>query len=113
MVLSQSGAPIAKKQPKTLEKHGDIRIDDYYWLRDRNSNDTLDYLKAENAYAQAQTAHTKDFQKNLYDEMLGRIQETDLSVPNKDGNYFYYIRTVEGKTYHKQFRTKVSLEAAE
>ncbi len=48
MVLSQSGAPIAKKQPKTLEKHGDIRIDDYYWLRDRNSNDTLDYLKAEN-----------------------------------------------------------------
>ena len=113
MVLSQSGAPIAKKQPKTLEKHGDIRIDDYYWLRDRNSNDTLDYLKAENAYAQAQTAHTKDFQKNLYDEMLGRIQETDLSVPTKDGNYFYYSRTEEGKAYRILCRKQGSLDAKE
>ncbi|MBT9313962.1 S9 family peptidase [Leptothoe spongobia] len=111
--MSQSGAPIAKKQPKTLEKHGDIRIDDYYWLRDRNSPLTLDYLKAENDYAAAQTAHTQDFQKALYDEMLGRIQETDLSVPTKDGDYFYYSRTEEGKAYRILCRKQGSLDATE
>ncbi|NEQ51297.1 MAG: S9 family peptidase [Leptolyngbya sp. SIO3F4] len=108
-----SGAPIAKKQPKTLEKHGDIRIDDYYWLRDRNSPDTLDYLNAENDYAEAQTAHTKGFQKALYDEMLSRIQETDLSVPTKDGDYFYYSRTEEGKAYRILCRKQGSLDASE
>ncbi|MEM9979104.1 MAG: oligopeptidase B, partial [Cyanobacteria bacterium P01_D01_bin.2] len=112
-VLSTSGAPVAKKQPKTLEKHGDIRVDDYYWLRDRNSPLTLDYLKAENDYADAQTAHTKDFQKALYKEMLGRIQETDLSVPTKDGDYFYYSRTEEGKAYGILCRQQGSLDAPE
>ncbi|MEM7793466.1 MAG: S9 family peptidase [Cyanobacteria bacterium P01_C01_bin.118] len=111
--MSNSGAPIAKKQSKTLEKHGDIRIDDYYWLRDRNSPDTLDYLNAENDYAEAQTAHTKDFQKALYDEMLGRIQETDLSVPTKDGDYFYYSRTEEGQAYRILCRKQGSLDADE
>ena len=111
--MSQSGAPIAKKQPKTLEIHGDIRIDDYYWLRDRTSEATLDYLKAENDYAESQTAHTKDFQKALYDEMLGRIQETDLSVPTKDGDYFYYSRTEAGKAYRILCRKQGSLDATE
>ncbi|MEM9804636.1 MAG: S9 family peptidase [Cyanobacteria bacterium P01_D01_bin.56] len=111
--MSNSGAPIAKKQPKTLEKHGDIRIDDYYWLRDRTSADTLDYLKAENDYTADQTAHTKAFQKALYDEMLGRIQETDLSVPTKDGGYYYYSRTEEGKAYRILCRKQGSLDSAE
>ncbi|MBT9311267.1 S9 family peptidase [Leptothoe kymatousa] len=108
-----SGAPIAKKQPKTLENHGDIRIDDYYWLRDRTAADTLDYLKAENDYTEAQTAHTKAFQKALYDEMLGRIQETDLSVPTKNGDYFYYSRTEEGKAYRILCRKRHSLDNPE
>ncbi len=111
--MSTSGAPIAKKQPKTLEKHGDVRIDNYYWLCDRNSPETLDYLKAENEYAAAQTGHTKDFQKALYDEMLGRIQETDLSVPTKDGDYYYYSRTEEGKAYRILCRKQSSLDAPE
>lgn len=111
--MSMSGAPIAKKQPKSLETHGDVRVDNYYWLCDRNSPATLDYLKAENDYAEAQTAHTKDFQKALYDEMLGRIQETDLSVPTKDGDYYYYSRTEEGKAYRILCRKQGSLDAAE
>ncbi|MEM9264436.1 MAG: S9 family peptidase [Cyanobacteria bacterium P01_F01_bin.13] len=111
--MSTSAAPIAKKQPKTLKKHGDVRIDDYYWLCDRDSAATLDYLNAENAYAADQTSHTKDFQKSLYDEMLGRIQETDLSVPTKDGDYFYYTRTEEGKAYRILCRKQDSLEAPE
>ncbi len=113
MVLSTSGAPIAKKQPKTLEKHGDIRIDNYYWLCDRNSPDTLAYLNAENAYAEAQTDHTKEFRQTLYEEMLGRIQETDLSVPTKDDDYFYYSRTEAGKAYRILCRKQGSLEAPE
>ena len=111
--MSTSGAPIAKKQPTPLEKHGDIRVDDYYWLCDRNSSDTLAYLKAENEYAEAQTAHTEDFQKALYEEMLGRIQETDLSVPTKDGAYYYYSRTEEGKAYRILCRKQGSLNAPE
>ncbi|MBE9069820.1 S9 family peptidase [Leptolyngbya cf. ectocarpi LEGE 11479] len=111
--MSTSGPPIAKKQPKSLETHGDVRVDNYYWLCDRNSPDTLDYLNAENDYAEAQTAHTKDFKKALYDEMLGRIQETDLSVPTKDGDYFYYSRTEEGKAYRILCRKQGSLDAPE
>ncbi|MEM6251375.1 MAG: S9 family peptidase [Cyanobacteria bacterium P01_D01_bin.156] len=108
-----STAPIAKKQPKKLETHEDIRIDDYYWLRDRTSSETLDYLNAENDYTEAQTAHTKAFQKALYDEMLGRIQETDLSVPTKDGDYYYYGRTEAGKAYRILCRKQGSLDNAE
>lgn len=115
--MSTSGAPIAvpiaKKQPKPLKKHGDIRIDDYYWLCDRNSTSTLEYLKSENDYTTAQTAHTKDFQKSLYNEMLGRIQETDLSVPTKDGDYFYYSRTEAGKAYRILCRKQGSPDAPE
>ncbi|MEA5465649.1 S9 family peptidase [Leptothoe sp. PORK10 BA2] len=111
--MSQSEAPIAKKEPKTLEHHGDVRIDDYYWLCDRTSDATLKYLQAENDYATDQTAHTKEFQKALYDEMLGRIQETDLSVPTKDGDYFYYSRTEEGKAYGILCRKRYSLDAPE
>ena len=111
--MSTFGPPIAKKQPTSLESHGDVRIDNYYWLRDRNSSETLAYLKAENEYALAQTAHIKDFQKTLYDEMLGRIQETDLSVPTKDGSYYYYSRTEEGKAYRILCRKQGSLDAPE
>ncbi len=105
--------PVASQNPKSLIAHGDERIDPYFWLSDRTHPDTLAYLQAENDYTEAQTAHTKDLQKTLYDEMLGRIQETDLSVPYQYGGYYYYSRTEEGKAYSILCRKKGTLAATE
>ncbi|MBD3223941.1 MAG: prolyl oligopeptidase family serine peptidase [Caldithrix sp.] len=105
--------PDAEKQPKTDTLFGDVRVDNYYWLRNRDSAKVLDYLKAENEYAASVMEPTKDLQNKLYDEMLGRIKETDLSVPVKKDNYFYYTRTEEGKQYPIHCRKKGSLEADE
>ncbi|MEO0406451.1 MAG: S9 family peptidase [Cyanobacteria bacterium P01_A01_bin.135] len=115
MTSTQSSptAPTAAPQPKTLEIHGDRRTDPYHWLRDRDDPKVIDYLKAENAYTEAVMAHTEDLQKQLYDEMLGRIQETDLSVPYRYGDYYYYSRTEEGKAYSIYCRKLGSLEATE
>ena len=79
--------------------HGDTRIDNYFWLRDRKDPDTIPYLEAENAYTKEKLQHTEALQAALYAEMLGRIQQTDLSVPVKRDEYFYYTRTEEGKQY--------------
>ena len=79
--------------------HSDTRIDNYFWLRDRQDPDTIAYLEAENAYTKAKLQHTEALQATLYAEMLGRIQQTDLSVPVKRDEYFYYTRTEEGKQY--------------
>ncbi|RZJ30356.1 MAG: S9 family peptidase [Flavobacterium sp.] len=106
-------APIAKKIPKTLEKHGDKRIDDYYWLNDRENPEVIDYLKQENAYYAKMTAHTKDFQKNLYEEMKGRIKEDDESVPYLYNGYYYISRFEKGKDYPIYSRKKGSLSAKE
>ncbi|MEB3210208.1 MAG: oligopeptidase B, partial [Leptolyngbyaceae bacterium] len=105
--------PIAPQKPKVLDVHGDQRIDPYYWLRDRDDPAVIDYLKAENAYTDAQMKHTEALQQQLYDEMLGRIQETDLSVPYLHGGYWYYGRTEEGKAYGIYCRKKGSLDAEE
>ena len=110
---SQHTAPIALKKEKILEIHGDQRIDPYYWLRDRDDPTVINYLKAENAYTEALMQHTEALQQQLYDEMLGRIQETDLSVPYRYGDYFYYNRTEEGKAYGIYCRKYGSLEAEE
>jgi len=82
-----------------MTAHGDTRIDNYFWLRDRKDPDTIAYLEAENAYTREKLQHTEDLQAALYAEMLGRIQQTDLSVPVKRDEYFYYTRTEEGKQY--------------
>src|SRR6202047_2591305 len=87
--------PAAKIVPKTTTLHGDTRIDNYFWLRDRNDPDTIKYLEAENQYTQAMMKDTDVLQSKLYSEMLGRIKQTDLSVPLKRDNYFYYTRTEE------------------
>ncbi len=105
--------PVASQRPKKLVTHGDERIDPYYWLSDRDNPEVIDYLEAENTYTEAQTQHTKALQKTLYDEMLGRIQETDLSVPYRYGDYFYYSRTQAGQAYSIRCRKPKSLEAAE
>jgi oligopeptidase B len=106
-------APIAKVVPHPVTIHGDTRVDNYFWLRDRNDPDTIRYLEAENQYTETVMKHTDPLQAALYSEILGRIKQTDLSVPVKRDDYFYYTRTEEGKQYPIQCRKKVSLEAEE
>jgi len=86
--------------------HGDTRIDNYFWLRDRKDPDTIAYLEAENAFTKEKLQHTEALQATLYAEMLGRMQQTDLSVPVKRDEYFYYTRTEEGKQYAIHCRKK-------
>ena len=105
--------PAAKIVPKTITEHGDVRVDNYFWLRQRDDPDTLPYLEDENRYTEAMMAHTVPMQSKLYQEMLGRIKQTDLSVPVPRDGYFYYSRTEEGKQYGIHCRKQGSLDAAE
>jgi oligopeptidase B len=105
--------PVAKIIPVSTTLFDDTRTDPYAWLRDRNDLDTLKYLEAENAYTQAMMKSTEELQSKLYAEMLGRIKQTDLSVPVKRDEYFYYTRTEEGKQYAIYCRKKGSPAAAE
>lgn len=105
--------PVAKKIPKTLEKHGDKRVDDYFWLNDRENKEVIDYLNSENQYYEQTTAHTKDFQKRLFEEMKGRIKEDDASVPYFFNGYWYITRFELGKDYPIYARKKGSLTAKE
>jgi oligopeptidase B len=105
--------PIAKKVPKVDEVHGDRRVDDYFWLRDKKNPDVAAYLEAENAYAEAVMKPTVPFQDALYKEMLARIKETDVNVPYRKGGFWYYSRTEQGKQYPIYCRKAGSLEAPE
>jgi len=108
-----SAPPSVAKRPERLEKHGDVRIDNYYWLKDRENPEVITYLKAENRYYEQQTAHTKDFQKTLFEEMRSRIKEDDASVPYKRNGYFYMTRFETGGEYPIHARKKESLDADE
>jgi len=105
--------PVAKKVPKTTEINGRTLVDNYFWLRDKKNPEVKAYLEAENAYTDAVMKPTEAFQRRLYGEMLGRIKETDVDVPYKKGNYFYYSRTEAGKQYQIRCRKKASLDAPE
>ncbi|TDD97061.1 S9 family peptidase [Flavobacterium cellulosilyticum] len=105
--------PIAKMIPKTLEKFGVARIDNYFWLNQRENPEVLDYLKKENAYYKKMTAHTKDFQNELFEEMKGRIKEDDESVPYFYNGYYYITRFETGKNYPIYSRKRESLTAKE
>ncbi len=105
--------PVAKKVPKTTEINGRELVDNYFWLRDKQNPDVAAYLQAENAYTDAVMKPTEGLQKKLYDEMLSRIKETDVEVPYKEGNYFYYTRTEAGKQYSIYCRKKGNLDAPE
>ncbi len=105
--------PVAEIEPRVDSMFGDVRTDNYYWMRDRENPKVIDYLKAENNYSDAVMAHTEEFQSKLYDELLGRIKETDLSVPYQLDNYFYYYRNEEGKQYRIYCRKNGSLDADE
>ena len=105
--------PAARKQPKMLEIHGDVRTDNYFWLRERENEEVLDYLRKENEYYNTLTAHTSEFQERLFQEMKGRIREDDQSVPYKQNGYWYITRYEKGKEYPVYSRKKESLEAPE
>ena len=105
--------PTAAKNPQQLVKHGDKRIDPYYWLNQSDNSEVIDYLNAENNYTEKKMQHTQKLQQSLYDEILSRIKETDLSVPYRLKDYYYYFRTEEGKDYSIFCRKYRSLDAAE
>jgi oligopeptidase B len=91
--------PVARKEPKETPLHGVVLTDDYAWLRDKENPEVAEYLEAENAWAEAYMAPQAELRDQLYDEMLSHIKQTDISVPYRDGNYWYYSRTEEGKQY--------------
>lgn len=105
--------PKADKKEKHLEIHGDVRIDNYYWLNERENEEVIDYLERENDYYNKMTAHTKDFQNDLFEEMKGRIKEDDASVPYFYNGYYYITRYEAGKDYPIHSRKKGSLDAEE
>ncbi len=105
--------PVAKKIPKTFEKFGDKRVDDYFWLREKETPAVIDYLKAENAYTESVIGNLKPFQETLYKDMLSRIKETDDNVPYFKAGYWYNSRTEMGKQYSIYTRRKGTLEAKE
>lgn len=105
--------PIAAKKPHQLEKHGDVRIDDYYWMNERENPEVIAYLNAENDYYQKSTAHTKKFQEDLFEEMKARIKEDDSSVPYFYNGYWYITRYEKNKDYPIYTRKKGNLDAQE
>lgn len=105
--------PVAAVRPHRFDEHGTVRTDSYYWLRERSNPEVIKYLEDENAYTKAVMAHTEALQNRLYDELKGRVLQSDQSVPFREGNYFYYTRLVEGKNYPIYARKRGSLNAPE
>ena len=114
-MLAQQAAPppMAEKKPHPTRIHGYTLEDNYFWLREKSNPEVIKYLEAENGYTEAVMGSTKAFQDALYTEMLGRIKQTDLSVPTKNGGYVYYSRTEEGKQYSYMCRRKGSMSGPE
>src|SRR5690554_1903401 len=113
MNMEEIAAPIATKKPHQLEKHGDIRIDDYYWMNERENPEVIAYLEAEYDYYQKSNAHTQIFQEDLFEEMKARIKEDDSSVPYLYNGYYYITRFEKNKDYPIYTRKKGSLGADE
>ena len=105
--------PVAKIIPRTLTIHDHERVDNYQWLRERDNPEVMQYLEAENAYTEAMMKNTEPLQARLYEEITSRIKQTDLSVPTRIDNFYYYTCTFEGKNYPVHCRKKGSLDAAE
>ena len=101
-------APVAAKHPITRTFHRREFVDDYEWLRDKESPETLAYLEAENAYTKEQTAHLDGLTETIYNEIKSRVKETDMSVPQRQGGWWYYGRTEEGKNYGISCRVPVA-----
>ncbi|APT83395.1 protease 2 [Corynebacterium ammoniagenes DSM 20306] len=101
-------APIAKQEAFIREFHGRSFVDEYEWMRTKESQDTLDYLNAENAFTEAKTAHLQQLTDNVFEEIKSRVKQTDMSVPSRAGDYWYYGRSEEGKEYGYSCRIPVS-----
>ena len=105
--------PVARKDHKETVLHGVTLTDDYAWLRDKDSSEVNEHLKAENAYAEAVTSDLAPLREELYNEMLSHIKQTDESAPYREGDWWYYVRTEEGKQYSIFCRKRGSLTASE
>jgi oligopeptidase B len=113
-LVSQAALPSSpSRRPTRLVAHGDVRVDDYYWLRDRTSLETIAFLQTENDYASAVMADTTTLQENLFQEMRGRIRESDSTAPVANGDFWYYQRTVAGLDYPIYCRRAGTLDAPE
>jgi oligopeptidase B len=115
-IASQSdypAPPMAMVIPDTMLEFGNARIDNYFWMKDRDNPEVMAYLKSENAYTDTVMAHTKDLQEKLFQEMKGRIKEEDQSVPQIDNGYFYYNRTEKDKQYPIYCRKKGNVSSPE
>lgn len=106
-------APIAKKIAHELSTHGDVRIDNYYWLNERENPEVIDYLKTENKYREKMMKHTEQLQNELFEEIVGRIKQDDISVPIKENGYYYYRHFEEGKEYPVYCRRKNNMDQPE
>ena len=102
--------PKAKKMPKELIAHNDVRVDDYFWLNDRKNKEVIKYLNDENEYYDAMTSKYRDFESSLFEEMKARIKEDDESVPYKYNGYWYIVKYETGKDYPIYIRKKDTLE---
>jgi oligopeptidase B len=105
--------PLAEKIAKEFHEFGRTRTDDYYWLKERDNPKVLEYLKSENAYLRAVMKPTESLQEKLFRELVGRIKQTDMSVPYRDNGYYYYSRYEEGKEYPVFCRKKGRLDSPE
>lgn len=105
--------PVAKKIPKEMTIHGHTRIDNYYWMNDREDKEVIAHLEAENSYKEAVMKHTEPLQSKLYDEIKSKIKQEDESVPYKKNGYFYYYKQLPGKEYNVNCRKKGNLDAGE
>jgi oligopeptidase B len=103
--------PVATMKARIDTLHGEVRTDNYFWLREKSNSEVIAYLEAENAYTAAKMRHTEALQKRLYDEMLARIKETDVSVPYRENGYLYWSATEKGKSYPTYMRRRATAGA--
>ena len=106
-------APDAKKIPFKMSEHGNERIDNYYWMNERDSKDVLEYIEKENNYTKNSLSHTEALQSQIFEEITGRIKADEESVPYKDNGYYYYFKFIEGKEYKIHCRKKDNLDSKE
>src|SRR5437588_11168453 len=113
IAVAQPKPPATEKKPHVTKIHGDTLVDNYFWLREKSNPDVITHLEAEHAYTAAMPADTQPLQQKLYGELLGCVKQTDVNVPYRLGDYYYYSRTEEGKQYPIYARKKGSLDAPE
>ena len=108
--MSAKPPPIAARRPHRLERHGDVRVDEYYWLRDRDDPEVRAHLEAENAYLEDRLRHLRGLRERLFEEIKGRIPQTDVSAPYRDGTHRYYWRYEDGRQYRIHCRSPLDAD---